>query len=336
MRGLAERGHDLLFLERDVPWYADNRDLPEPPYGRTALYGSLSELKDRWSPDIRDADFVIVGSYVPQGVAVGEWVIARARGPVAFYDIDTPVTLSKLDRGDTEYLSRALVMRYDMYLSFTGGPTLDRLEKRYYAKCPRALYCSVDASEYYPETQPNRWDMGYLGTYSDDRQPALDRLMLEAARQWPDGRFCVAGSLYPENLSWPTNIERIRHLPPSGHRSFYNSQSWTLNVTRAEMARVGYSPSVRLFEAAACATPIISDPWPGLGGIFEIGSELVIARSTAESLDYLRQCPKGIAVRSARKRAPGSWLNTHPNAAQNNLNCMRWNWSAAHPRLQKQ
>ena len=108
--------------------------------------------------------------------------------------------------------------------------------------------------------------------------------------RWP---ILCCRSLYPENLFWPTNIERIRHLPPSGHRTFYNSQSWTLNVTRAEMARVGYSPSVRLFEAAACATPIISDPWPGLGGIFEIGSEIVIARSTAESLDYLRSMPEG-------------------------------------------
>ena len=292
VRGLAQRGHDVLFLERDVPWYACNRDLPDPPYGRTALYRSLAELKDRWTRDIRNADFVIVGSYVPQGVPVGEWAISTATGPVAFYDIDTPVTLSKLDRGDTEYLSRALVMRYDMYLSFTGGPTLKRLEKRYYAKCPRELFCSVDASAYYPEAQPTRWEMGYLGTYSDDRQPALNSLMLEAARQWRDGRFCVAGSLYPENLVWPANVERLEHLPPARHRAFYNSQAWTLNVTRADMVRAGYSPSVRLFEAAACGTPIISDPWPGLGEIFQIGSELLVARSTEESLDYLRSIPE--------------------------------------------
>jgi spore maturation protein CgeB len=288
VRGLVQRGHDVLFLERDVPWYADNRDLPNPRYGRTALYRSLPELKDRWSLEIRDADFVIVGSYVPQGVPVGEWVISTARGPVGFYDIDTPVTLSKLDRGDTEYLSRALVMRYDMYLSFTGGPTLKRLEKRYYAKCPRVLYCSVDSSTYYPETQPERWNMGYLGTYSDDRQPALERLMLEAARRWREGRFCVAGSLYPKDLEWPTNVERIEHLAPAGHRAFYNSQSWTLNVTRVDMVRAGYSPSVRLFEAAACGTPIISDAWPGLDEIFRIGNEILVARSTQEALDYLQ------------------------------------------------
>jgi spore maturation protein CgeB len=292
VRGLTQRGHDVLFLERDVPWYAENRDLPDPPYGRTALYRSVVELKDRWAREVRDADFVIVGSYVPQGVPVGEWAISTATGPVAFYDIDTPVTLSKLDHGDTEYLSRALVMRYDMYLSFTGGPTLRRLEKQYYAKSPRELYCSVDTSAYYPEPQPTRWDMGYLGTYSDDRQTALDELMLGAARQWSEGRFCVAGSLYPENLVWPANVERIQHLPPAGHRAFYNSQAWTLNVTRAQMVRAGYSPSVRLFEAAACGTPILSDAWPGLGEIFGIGSEILVAHSTRESVDYVRSIPE--------------------------------------------
>src|SRR3990170_1331251 len=107
VRELAARGHDVLFLERDVPWYAENRDLPHPPFGQTSLYSSLVELKDRWTRPIREADFVIVGSYVPQGVAVGEWVTSVATGPVAFYDIDTPVTLAKLDRGDTEYLSRS-------------------------------------------------------------------------------------------------------------------------------------------------------------------------------------------------------------------------------------
>jgi spore maturation protein CgeB len=305
VQGLVRRGHDVLFLERDVSWYAENRDLPHPPFGRTELYSSLAELKDRWSREIRDADFVIVGSYVPQGVLVGEWAISISRGPVAFYDIDTPVTLAKLDRGEAEYISRALVMRYDMYLSFTGGPTLKRLKKHYYAQRPRDLYCSVDASAYYPQRQQIRWDMGYLGTYSDDRQPTLDLLMLKPGREWSDGRFCVAGSMYPDFIEWPPNVTRIAHLPPGKHRDFYNSQAWTLNVTRADMIRAGYSPSVRLFEAAACGTPIISDNWPGLNELFRIGSEILVARSACETLDYLRMIPsrerRAIAERARRR-----------------------------------
>jgi spore maturation protein CgeB len=313
VRGLAEQGHDVLFLERNMPWYAENRDLAEPPFGRTVLYNSVTELKDKFRGEVRNADLVIVGSYVPQGVAVGEWVVTTANGVTAFYDIDTPVTLSKLDRGDTEYLSRALVMRYDLYLSFTGGPTLRRLQQRYCARAPRALYCSVDPEQYFPEAQPLRWDMGYLGTWSDDRQPALDRLMLKPARAWPEADFCVTGPLYPKEIVWPANVERIQHLPPAGHRAFYNAQRFTLNITRADMVRAGYSPSVRLFEAAACGTPVISDSWHGLGEIFTIDSEILVARSTSEATEYLRDMADEDRI-AIGKRARARVLREHTAA----------------------
>jgi spore maturation protein CgeB len=310
VKGLAGLGHDVLFLEREQPWYAAHRDLPSPPYGRTELYYGLTDLKNRFQHDIQKADLVIVGSYVPQGVAVGEWVLATANGAAAFYDIDTPVTLAKLDRGDTQYLSRALVMRYDLYLSFTGGPTLDRLEKRYYSPRARALYCSVDTLNYFPEKSACEWDLGYLGTYSEDRQPALDRLMLKPAAAWPAGRFIIAGPLYPEPIDWPANVARIDHVAPSEHRSFYNSQRFTLNLTRADMVRSGYSPSVRLFEAAACGTPVISDYWDGLGEIFRIGEEILVARTAEESLSFVRSIPESERI-SLGRRAMDRVLREH-------------------------
>ena len=293
VRELVARGHDVLFLERDTPWYAAQRDLPHPPYGRTALYTSLTDLEAWFAHEVRAADLTIVGSYVPEGVAVGEWVLNTAREATAFYDIDTPVTLAKLARGDHEYLAPSLIPRYDLYLSFTGGPTLTRLEREYGAPLARALYCAVDPEQYYPAPCAPRWDLGYLGTYSDDRQPPLERLLLEPARRWPDGRFVVAGPQYPETIAWLPNVERIEHLPPGEHRGFYNAQRFTLNVTRAAMVAAGYSPSVRLFEAAACATPIISDPCPGLGELFAIGEEILVAESPDDTLRYLRDLPEG-------------------------------------------
>jgi spore maturation protein CgeB len=225
---------------------------------------------------------------VPDGVAVGEWATRTARGATAFYDIDTPVTLAKLARGDIEYLSPALVRRCDAYFSFTGGPTLERLEREYGSPMARALYCSVDPALYYPEPAAHRWDLGYMGTYSDDRQPVLDRLLVEPARRWTAGRFAVVGPQYPDTLVWPGNVERTAHLPPEEHRAFYNAQRFTLNVTRADMVAAGYSPSVRLFEAAACGTPIVSDHWAGLDTLFSLGSEVLVARSGADTLGYLR------------------------------------------------
>jgi spore maturation protein CgeB len=289
VRELTARGHDVLFLEHDRPWYATNRDMPAPPWGRTRLYRNLYELRDRFARAVRNADLVIVGSYVVKGVAVGEWVTATAGGLTAFYDIDTPVTLAKLARGDTEYLAPELIPKYDLYLSFTGGPTLRRLEREFGSPRALPLYCSVDPELYYPDPkQPRKWDMGYLGTYSPDRQPPLERLMLEPARRLARRKFVVAGPQYPADVAWPRNVKRIEHLPPSKHRAFYNRQNFTLNVTRADMVAAGYSPSVRLFEAAACGVPIVSDDWPGLDTFFAPGEEILIARSSDEALSYLR------------------------------------------------
>jgi spore maturation protein CgeB len=314
IRELARMGHSILFLEKDVPWYAENRDLPAPPYCKTELYASIDELKERFSGDVSAADAVVVGSYVPEGAQAGNWVIKTAKGIKAFYDIDTPVTLAKLSRGDTEYLAPELVPNYDLYLSFTGGPTLKRLEREYGSPMARPLYCSFDPEMYYPTSISPIWDMGYLGTFSDDRQPILDSLMLQPARNWSCGRFVVAGPQYPESISWPNNVQRINHLPPTHHRSFYNSQRFTLNVTRADMVAAGYSPSVRLFEAAACATPIISDYWEGLETIFKPGEEILISRSPEETLNYLRSISdskrQGMGLR-ARSRVMAEHTAAH-------------------------
>jgi spore maturation protein CgeB len=301
---LNKAGHKVTFLERDVPWYASNRDLPDPDYCNLILYPDLDGLK-RHLDVVKQADLVIVGSYVPEGVEVGKWVCKEAQGIKAFYDIDTPVTLAKLERKDYEYLNPELISAYDLYLSFTGGPMLQLLENKYGSPCARALYCSVDPALYYPQPSDKIYDLGYLGTYSDDRQPPLERLLFDAAKQWPDGRFVVAGPQYPTSILWHGNIRHIHHLPPAEHREFYNAQRFALNITRADMIKAGYSPSVRLFEAAACGIPIISDYWDGLDTIFELGTEILISRAGTETLEYLVKMDetnrKAIGERARRK-----------------------------------
>src|SRR5947209_6433432 len=315
VRGLTRRGHRVLFLERDKPWYAENRDLPRPPYGETRLYGSPEQLQQRWGPAIRTADLVIVGSYVPDGIAVGGIVQRLATGATAFYDIDTPVTLAALAAGSCEYLTPALLRGYDLYLSFTGGPTLDELETEFGARAARPLYCSADPDIYRPDpAQPARWDLGYIGTYSPDRQPTLDALLCRPAQAWPAGRFVVAGPLYPDGLQWPENVGRSEHLSPAQDRAFHVSQRFTLNATRADMVRRGYSPSVRLFEAACCGAPIISDWWPGLDEFFQPGEEILIARSPAEVQSYLQDLPetkRQSIAEAARARVLASHTGDH-------------------------
>jgi spore maturation protein CgeB len=314
VRELVRRGNDVLFLERDQPWYANNRDLPQPPFGETKLYRSVRELQWRFRDHVAEADCVMVGSFVPDGIAIGKWVHEIASGVTAFYDIDTPVTLAQLAEEQCDYVSRELVARYDLYLSFTGGPTLRRIEMEFGSPMARALYCSVDPALYFPERCRQRWSLGYLGTFSQDRQVVLNKLLLAPASMLPREQFIVAGPQYPRSIRWPANVERVTHLPPSKHRAFYNSQRFTLNVTRAAMVRAGYSPSVRLFEAAACARPIISDDWPGLETFFAPNEEILIAHDAQSTMSILRDVSPTRARRvgqAARERVLAQHTAAH-------------------------
>jgi spore maturation protein CgeB len=274
--------------------------MPEPEFCALALYRSLPELFGRFGRRLHSAAAVIVGSYVPEGSALIDRLAAEGIRPLLFYDIDTPVTLAALDRGERAHLRPDQIPLFDAYLSFSGGPVLEHLVRDRGARRAEAFYCSVDPDRYtHAPDSVARWDLGYLGTYSDDRQPGLERLLIEPARRLPDRRFVVAGPMYPPDIEWPENVERIDHLPPTRHAAFYNAQRFTLNVTRLDMRRTGWSPSVRLFEAAACGTPIISDPWTGLTDLFPEGEAIMVGFDTDDVVEILTRLPE------ARRRAIG-------------------------------
>jgi spore maturation protein CgeB len=315
LRGLAERGHRLLFLERDVPWYASARDLLHPEFCELEFYHDVGDLHERYGARIAAADAVVVGSYVPDGIAVVDLVTGIAGGVRGFYDIDTPITVAALENDRCEYLATRQIPQLDLYLSFTGGPLLRHLSQRFGAHRPCPLYCSVDVARYQSEPIPISWDLGYLGTYAEDRQPTLQRLLIEPARRLPDRRFVVAGPQYPTSIDWPANVERIDHLPPSEHAQFYCRQRFTLNVTRADMIRTGWSPSVRLFEAAACGTPIISDRWEGLDDLLPINDAILVADHADDVVGILSGTDATTRDRIGR-RARDIVLTNHSGAAR--------------------
>lgn len=289
VRGLHEEGHRVLFLERDVPWYASHRDLKDPDFCELAYYQDGDELFSRFCEQLRSADAVIVGSYVPDGIEIIDRLCVVGPRVLCFYDIDTPVTLARLARGDEEYLAVRQIPLFDIYFSFSGGDVLDRLERHYGARRAMPLYCAVDAERYRHTQEAPQWDLGYLGTYSEDRQQTLEELLIEPARQLAHMRFVVAGPGYPDKIDWPANVDHIEHVAPGEHASFYSRQRFTLNVTRSDMRAAGWSPSVRLFEAAACRTPVISDEWRGLSSLLPGGQAIVIARNSADVVEALLQ-----------------------------------------------
>lgn len=290
IRALARLGHTVVFYERDVPYYADHRDLPELPEGVLRLYSDWNEVLATARRDLSDADIAMVTSYCADGIDAADLMLESSVDLRVFYDLDTPITLERLRQGEVvPYLPASGLADFDLVLSYTGGPALEELSQRLGARRVVPLYGSVDPLVHYPvaPAEGYRADLSYLGTYAEDRQGALLRLLIEPARQRAQRKFLIGGAQYPAGFPWADNIYFVRHLPPAEHPSFYCSSRLTLNVTRAPMAEMGYCPSGRLFEAAACGAVVLSDSWPGLEDFFEPGSEILVASSTHDVLAAL-------------------------------------------------
>jgi len=288
-RELAQLRHQVIFFEKNVPYYAAHRDFHEIPGGKLILYNAWSEALSDARRHLADADVAMVTSYCPDGIAAAEIVVA-SRPLKVFYDLDTPVTLERIESGDgVDYIGASGLRDFDIVLSFTGGRALSGLQSRLGARRAVALYGSVDPDVHRPVAtrESYRADLSYIGTYAEDRQAMLKALFIEPARQLPERRFLIAGAQYPPAFSWLPNLFFVRHIAPPDHPALYSSSRLTLNVTRRAMAQAGYCPSGRLFEAAACGTPIVTDYWDGLESFFQPGEEILVARQTDDVLAAL-------------------------------------------------
>ncbi len=307
-RALAARGDRILFFERDVPYYAAHRDFTGSPGIDLVLYADWEEIRRQAEAALREADVAMVTSYCPDAVAASDRVLSSPARLRVFYDLDTPVTLERIRAGErVAYLPPQGLGDFDLVLSYAGGGALRELQERLGARQVAPLYGCVDLSAHHPvpPAAAYRADLSYLGTYAADRQEALEQLFIAPARRLFYRRFLLGGSLYPIDFPWTANLFYLRHVPPPDHPAFYCSSRLTLNVTRRPMVETGYCPSGRLFEAAACGVPILSDAWEGLDQFFEPGAEILIARSTAEAMAAI-ECPDAVLskiARSARDRA---------------------------------
>ena len=316
LQALHARGHEIVFFEKNVEWYASNRDLPKPDFCEVRLYDHWNEVLPSARRQLREADVAVVGSYFPDSMAAIDEMM-DANPPVkAFYDIDTPITIAALrEKNAAEYIAARHIPALDIYFSFTGGPMLQAIEKDFGAARAVPLYCSFDPQRHH-RTKLNKkfsCELSYMGTYSADRQPKLEQFLLQPARQLAGKKFIVAGSQYPKPTRWPKNVRHIPHLSPQWHPEMYSSSRFTLNLTRRDMTIAGYSPSVRLFEAAACGAAILSDNWPGLDSFFTPGDEILLLTGTGDVVDYLT----GLTAEEARRigqRAQARVLREHTSA----------------------
>ena len=314
-KALHVRGHRIVFFEHNLEWYESNRDLPEPPFCELRLFEDWKSVVPKVRRELRDADVALVGSFFPDGVVAIDEVLQSPAAVKAFYDIDTPITMARLrDGADPDYLLRSQIPGFDVYFSFTGGRALRELERDFGAQKAVPLYCSVDPEQYraFPEHRRFVCELSYMGTYAPDRQPKLDKLLCEPARRLSGKRFIVAGPQYPRSVRWPKNVKRIHHLNPRWHPHLYSSSRLTLNVTRREMVLAGFSPSVRLFEAAACAATMASDNWPGLDEFFKPGEEILLPAAAEDVIHYIHGYDTS-ELKAIGRRAQARILAEHTN-----------------------
>jgi spore maturation protein CgeB len=282
IRALHRLGHQVTFFEKDVEYYALRRDFRAVPWCDLVLYDSWESVRAKALKSAAASDVVITASYCPKGAQINDEVLALKWPLHVFYDLDTPITLNALRERELDYVRRDQVPAFDLVLSWTGGTALEQLESEFGARMARPLFGCVDPDDYQPADPQERFQcaLSYMGTYAADRQAKLDSLFLEPARRMTEEQFLLAGTLYPWSWQWPPNVRRFDHVAPVEHPTLYSSARLTLNLTRAEMASSGYCPSGRLFEAAACGAPVVSDWFDGLDAFFKPGKEIVVAQSS--------------------------------------------------------
>lgn len=314
---MLQRGHTVSFYEHSVPYYAQARDLDAlPAGGRLVLYESFSAVRAEAERDLRRSDLALSTSYCPDGPAAAELILDHAAGLKAFYDLDTPVTLEGLERGEpVAYLPPQGLGDFDVVFSYTGGRALEELRSRLGARLAVPLYGSVDPERHFPvpPREDLRSTLSYLGTYAEDRQAKLLKLFIEPATRLPGEHFLIGGAQYPETFPWRNNIGFVWHVPPADHPAFFASSRATLNITRSAMASYGYCPSGRLFEAAACGVPLFSDDWEGLDTFFVPGEEIVRVESAEEVVRALTKPEDELRAiaQAARRRVLAEHTGAH-------------------------
>lgn len=319
-KSLVALGHEFIFFEHDVPDYANARDWPSlPPElsgSRLVLYTDWSAIEPCAQHELSDCDAAIVSSYCFDSQAATDAILDAQQPLAVFYDLDTPITLDALRSGKhVPYVPQRGLRDFDLVLSYTGGAALEALRSDLGAHRVRALYGHVDPQIHQPVPAVDRYRaaLSWLGAYSADRQTMLQELFVSPARLRPGLKFLIGGAQYPDHSPWSSNVFFVHHLPPQEHAAFFSSSRLTLNVTREPMARMGWCPSGRLFEAAACGAAVLSDEWCGLDDFYTPGQQVLVAHNMADTLAALDMSDAELAAigRAARERTLDEHTSRH-------------------------
>ncbi|WP_018480108.1 CgeB family protein [Pontibacter roseus] len=285
VRALNERGHSVTFYEPDAYDRQQNRDMPDPDWAKVVVYEATEEAVYRCLEQAAEADMVVKAS----GVGVFDELLERevlklqtAERLVVFWDVDAPATLDRVHHNpQDQFLS--LIPQYDMVLTYGGGdPVVNAYEALGAKKCV-PIYNALDTATHFPVEPDERFacDLAFLGNRLPDREARVEEFFLNPAATMPDKKFIIGGSGWGDKFM-SDNVTYIGHVYTKDHNAFNCTPKAVLNISRESMARYGFSPATRVFEAAGAGACIITDYWEGIDFFFEPGKEILVAKSGEE------------------------------------------------------
>ena len=292
LKALHERGHEITFYEPDAFSRQQHRDIADPPWAQVVVYSSeSSEGLERALYEAQDADLIVKASGVGVFDAILEAAVLQVKRPGAlavFWDVDAPATLDRIEN-DTNDPFRALIPRYNFIFTYGGGEPVVRGYKSHGARDCLPIYNALDPETHHPVPPDPRFqaELAFLGNRLPDREARVEEFFLRAAQAAADRHFLLAGNGWHDKPV-PKNVRAIGHLYTADHNAFNCTPRAVLNVSRESMARYGFSPATRVFEAAGAGACIITDEWKGIELFLEPDREVLVARDGGEVAEHVR------------------------------------------------
>jgi spore maturation protein CgeB len=308
IRALSARGHEVTFFEPDALGRQQHRDMDDPDWARVVVYPAEEGAVLRALEEARSFDLIVKASGVGVFDGLLEAGVAEMRQPgsiVAFWDVDAPATLERVENDQADPL-RALIPRFDVVFTYGGGRPVMRAYEALGARACVPVYNALDVSTHHPVPPEPRFaaDLAFIGNRLPDREARVEEFFLKPASLLPARRFLLGGSGW-EGRSLPASVRALGHVYTSDHNAINCSVRAVLNVNRASMARYGFSPPTRIFEAAGAGACVISDAWAGIELFLEPGREVLLAgngEDVARRLDGLDPGRARAIGRAARRR----------------------------------
>ncbi len=316
VRALAGLGHEVTFFEPDAYERQQHRDMDDPPWARVVVFPASEAGCRRALEQGAGADLVVKASGVGVFDELLEAEVLKLRrngNLVAFWDVDAPATLDRVQAGGDAF--EALIPQYDAIFTYGGGLPVVEAYRELGAKECVPVYNALDPETHFPVSPDPRFagDLAFLGNRLPDRERRVEEFFLKAAALAPELRFLLGGAGWGDKARTP-NVAYFDHVYTRDHNAFNSTPRAVLNISRESMARYGFSPATRIFEAAGAAACLITDEWKGIEQFLEPGREVLVARSGEEVAEHVRALDTGRAReigRAARRRVLAGHTYAH-------------------------